>query len=90
MHFLDKFRADHLGDGATTRTCDEDACISRGHSRVLFHAAQELEDLLRLARLMTLVVLPDRLVGRCINHNRLDSCGTYVEANQKLLHRPSP
>jgi hypothetical protein len=57
---------------------------------VVFHTTQEFKDFFGLARLMTLVVVPDGPVGRCINDNRLDSCGSYVEANQKLLHRPSP
>ncbi len=81
MHLLNKLRTDHLRDGSATGAGDEDACILRRNSSVGFHAAQEFEDLFRLTGLMTLVILPDGLVGRGIDHNRFNGCRTYVQAN---------
>src|SRR5260370_13027518 len=86
MHLLDKLCADHFGDGSATRTSDKYACISRGDSSLSFHTAQEFEDFFWLTRLMTLIVLPDSLICRRVDHNRFHGCRTYVQANQELIH----
>src|SRR5206468_10676714 len=88
MHFLNKLRTDHLSNGSATRAGNKDACISGSDSSVLFHSTQELEDFFRLTRLVALVVLPDGLISRRVNHNRFDSRGTYVQTNQELRHYP--
>ncbi len=72
VDFLHKLRADHLGDIAAAGSCHEDARVVGRDSGLCFHAAQKLEDLLGLARLMALIVLPQRLVGDGVDDDRLD------------------
>ena len=45
MDFLDKLRADHLCDGAASRSGDKDPGVPRVNPRVRFHPPQKLETL---------------------------------------------
>ena len=49
-----------------------------------FHALQEFEGLLRLLGLVALVVLPEDLVSRCVDHDRLHRRRADIEADQVL------
>ena len=52
-----------------------------------FHAPQELQRLFRLLGFVALVVLPQNLVGRGIDHDRLHRGRADIEPNQKLASR---
>ena len=86
VDFLDKLRADHLGDGAAARSGDKDAGVVGRHTGVGFHTAQELENLFRLPGFVALIVLPDGLVGRSVNHDRLYCGRADIQTNQIFLH----
>src|SRR5580698_9671389 len=89
VYFLDKFGADHLGDGAATRSSYKDSGVSWSYSSLRFHAAQKLKTLFRLSRFVALIILPDGLIGGGIHHDRLDRGGPDVQTNEKLLHHVS-
>src|SRR2546428_2244713 len=59
---------------------EEDAIATGRESRLRFHPAEELDDLLGLAGVVALVVLPAGLAIR--DHHRLDGGGADVDADE--------
>ena len=60
-HLLDHLGAHQRTEETRARAGEEHAVAAHRDLRVLLHAAEELEDLLRLAGIVALVVLPDYL-----------------------------
>ncbi len=83
-NFLHELRTDLVGDGTTAGAGQEHTGIVAIDAHVGFHALQELQRFLWLLRFVALVVLPQNCIAACIDHNRLYSCRTNVEPNQKF------
>src|SRR5882724_5456979 len=69
---------------------EEDAVAAGREPRLRFHPAEELDDLLGLAGIVTLVVLPAGLA--VLDHHRLDGGGADVDADdlhEVATRRPS-
>jgi hypothetical protein len=63
--------------------------VFSGDAGLCLHAPQKLQHLLRLTRLVALIVLPDRLVGRGIHDDRFHRGRAHIQANEKCLHHHS-
>ena len=79
--FLHKLRADQVGQRASARAGDEDAAVVRSNADFLLHALEEFQQLLRLLGFVTLVVLPDDLVGFGVDNDRLHRRRANIHAD---------
>ncbi len=83
-HFLHKLRADLLSNAAATGAGHEDARVPAVDADLVLHALQEFERLFRLLGFVPLVVLPEDLVGRGVDHRRFHRRRADVEPDQEL------
>src|SRR5262249_16502739 len=82
---LDQLAAHERGQEPGARAGEEDAIASGRQSGLGFHATEKLDDLLGLASVVALIVLPADLA--VLDHHRLDGGGPHVDPDD--LHRPS-
>src|SRR5206468_5131529 len=78
--FLDQLGADQGRDEARARAGEEDAVRAGRQAGLGLHAPEELLDLLGLAGIVPLIVLPADLT--VLHHHRLDGGGADVDADQ--------
>jgi hypothetical protein len=77
---LDELGADQRGQEAGAGAGEEHAVAARREAGLGFHAAEELDDLLGLPRVVPLVVLPGNLA--VLHCRRLDGGGPDVDADE--------
>ena len=99
VDFLDELRPDPRCDPPAPGAGDEDPEPVRGNREVRFDPRQELEDLLRLLGVVTLVIAPQDLVGGRVHDHRLDGGRSDIESDDQPVvvaipvcgaHRPAP
>ena len=78
-HLLDHLGAHQRTEETRARAGEEHAVAAHRDLRFLLHTAEELEDLLRLAGIVALVVLPEDLP--VLHHQGLDGGGADVHAD---------
>ena len=83
-YLLNKFRADLVRNRAAIRAGHKHARVMAVDVRFRFHPLQEFQGLLRLLGFMPLIVLPEHLVGRRLDHDGLDRGRTHVKSYQEL------
>ena len=81
-HFLDELGADQRREEAGARAGEEDAVLAGREAGLGLHPIEELDDLLGLAGVVPLIVLPGDLA--VLHHHRLDGGGADVDA--EILH----
>ena len=82
-HFLDELGPGQRRQEAASRAGEEDTVLANGHARLGLHPPEELDDLLGLAGVVPLVVLPGDLA--VLHHHRLDGGGADVDAEELHL-----
>src|ERR1019366_2137666 len=81
VYLLYKLRADQSAERITAGAGDEHAAVARSNTDFGFHAIQEFQELFGLARVVTLIVVPENAVGLCVDDDGLDRGRSHVEAH---------
>ena len=71
-NLLHEFGANLVGNCAAARAGHEHSSIVPINSNLEFHAFEEFQRLFGLLGLVALIVLPQNLVGRLVDHNSFD------------------
>ena len=81
VYFLYELRADESAQRIAAGAGDEHAAVARSNADFGFHATEKFQELFGLARIMTLIVVPDDAVSLCVDHDSLDRGRSHVEAH---------
>src|ERR1019366_8595681 len=81
VYLLYKLRSDESAERIAAGAGDEHAAVAGCNADFGFHAMQEFQELFGLARVVTLIVVPENAVGLCVDDDGLDRGRSHVEAH---------